>query len=331
MPFDDPPDAGQAIRRRGLVAGALALSALTACAPRAAPATIRIGFQKSGVLLLAKCRGGLEAALKAQGPVTAQWAQFVAGPPLIEALRAGAIDLGAVGDTPPILAQAAGADFVYAAALPNADAAEAVIAPESSPIRTVADLKGARVGFTRGSSSHLLVIEALKTAGLTLADIQPVYLTPPDGAGAFAKGAIDAWAVWDPFLALAQARGGVRVVVDRRSLSHSSSFILAWRPFAQRQPRLLAAALDFLASVAAWGVARPDAAAAIIAQQTGLAPAIALTVLRRAPLAIQPVTPPILARQQQAADLLNEAGFIPKPIAVAAAVWGGWKPSPTPL
>lgn len=312
--------------RRGLLAGLIAAPAVAACHPTAAVQTIRIGYQKNGVLLLARARRGLEEALKPLGPVKVEWIEFVAGPPLLEAMRAGAIDIGGVGDTPPIFAQSAGAPVVYAAAVPDADTAEAVITPAASPIRTLRDVQGARVGLTKGSSSHLLLIQALASVGLTMADVRPTYLAPPDAASAFASGSIDAWAIWDPYLAMAEQRAPTRTLVNRGGLPPSCAYLIAYRPFAERSPRLLAAVLDQLAKQSAWGNAHLAEAAAIIAARTGIPKDIAALCLKRAPLALKPVTPDIVARQQAAADIFHVQGFIPAPVVVRDAVWSGWRP-----
>jgi sulfonate transport system substrate-binding protein len=315
--------------RRHLLGMGLASGLLAACAKPTQTVHVRVGYQKSGVLLLAKARGGLEAALSPLGSVRVEWLEFVAGPPMLESMRAGAIDIGAVGDTPPIFAQAGGVPFVYAGAIPNADAAEAVIVPAASPIKAVADLRGVKVGLTKGSSSHLLLIEALKTANLTMTDIKPVFLAPPDAASAFAAGAIDAWAIWDPYLALAENRGPTRTLIDRGALPPSNSYILAYRPFAEKTPKVLSAVLDFLAAQSAWGNAHVADAAAIMASQTGLPVSIATQALRRAPLALTPVTAKVVERQQAAADLFSRQGFIPAPVTVADAVWSGWPGAPS--
>ena len=313
--------------RRQLLAGLMAAPAIAGCRPSAAAQTIRIGYQKNGVLLLARARGGLEAALKPLGPVKVEWIEFVAGPPLLEAMRAGAIDIGGVGDTPPIFAQSAGAPVVYAAAVPDADAAEAVIAPAASPIRTLLDIRGARVGLTKGSSSHLVLIQALASIGLTMADVRPIYLAPPDAASAFASGSIDAWAIWDPYLAMAEQRAPTRTLVNRGALPPSCAYLIAYRPFAERAPRLLAAVLDQLAAQSAWGNAHVDEAAGIIAARTGIPKDIAVLCLKRAPLALKPVTPDIVARQQAAADIFLAQSFIPAPVMGKDAVWTGWRPT----
>ncbi len=311
--------------RRRFIVGALGAGLAAACGPVYAAGKLRIGYQKGGVLLLAWARGGLEAALKPLGPITVEWMQFAAGPPLLEAMRAGAIDIGAVGDTPPIFAQSAGAPIVYAAAVPNADAAESVIVRAGSPIRTLSEIKGAKVGLTKGSSSHLLLLEALNSVGLTVADIRPAYLAPLDAASAFASGAIDAWAIWDPYLVMAEHRTPTRTLVNRGGLAPSSSFIVAYRPIAERSPKVLGAVLDFLAAESAWGDEHIDQAAQIISNQTGIAHDISILALQRAPLAVKPLTPAIVTRQQAAADLFHAQAFIPTRISVKDAVWSAWR------
>jgi len=313
--------------RRHMLGAGLAAALVGACAPKAAAIKIRIGYQKSGVLLLARARGGLEADLAALGPVSVEWNEFVAGPPMLEAMRAGAIDIGAVGDAPPIFAQSAGDPIVYAAAVPNADAAEAVIVPAASPIRSLHDLKGLKVGLTKGSSSHLLLLEALKSAGMTMADIKPIYLAPPDAASAFSSGDVDAWTIWDPYLALAQHRAPTRTLIDRGQLPPSNSFILAYGPFAEGSPKALSAVLDFLAAESSWGDAHVEDAAQILSARTGIPLDISEQTLRRAPLELRPLDAFAVTRQQAAADAFYAQGFIPAPIRVQSAVWTGWRPA----
>ena len=97
---------------------------------------------------------------------------------------------------------------------------------QNSDIRTLADLKGKRVGFTKGSSAHNVTVIALEKAGLGYGDIAPVYLSPPDAAAAFTRGSIDAWAVWDPYFAIGEKHGG-RILVEASALAKTNSFYLA--------------------------------------------------------------------------------------------------------
>ena len=126
-----------------------------------APKELRIGYQKYGTLVILKARGTLEKRLAGQG-VDVKWTEFPFGPPLLEAINVGSIDVGTVGESPPIFAQAAGADLVYVGNEPPAPAAEAIIVPKDSPIKAVAELKGKRVAVAEGSNANYLLITRVR-------------------------------------------------------------------------------------------------------------------------------------------------------------------------
>ena len=185
------------IGRRAL-AGA-ALSVLAGGARAAQP--LRIGYQKNGSLVILRRQATLEAALGPLG-VGVTWVEFSAGPPILEAMNAGAVDFAATGDTPPIFAQAAGVSFVYVGGQPVRGENQAIVTRADRPVAGLADLKGRRIAYTRGSSAQNVVVKALAKAGLTAGDVTSVLLQPPDALAAFRTGRVDAWAIWDPFLAM---------------------------------------------------------------------------------------------------------------------------------
>ena len=299
---------------------------LAACAPRTgAPTTINIGYQKNGVLLLAKSRGVVEALMR---PIKLNWVEFPSGPPLLEAMNAGAIDLGATGDTPPIFAQAAGSALQYVAYQPLTGEGEGLVVAPDSPIRRLAELRGKRVGFTKASSSHLLVVNALASAGLTLAEVQPVFLSPSDAASAFSRRALDAWGIWDPFLALVQRDQHARVLISGDRLPKTDAFYLASNAVIGRAPQALSRLLDALRAEAAWGQANRAELVKIVSNANGLPPDIVDTSLRRGRLGVEPLDHPALLRQQAAADTLQNIAVIPRKIRVAEAAWSGWRPKP---
>jgi sulfonate transport system substrate-binding protein len=259
------------MRRRELLIGSLsgvALVSLSRHARAAAenPRELRIGYQKNGVLVIARQQAVLQQQLAQRG-VELKWVEFTSGPPLLEAMNVGSIDLGQVGDTPPIFAQAAGAAIVYVAGQPITNGQGILVRPDSD-IRTLADLKGKRVGFTKGSSAHNVTVIALEKAGLGYGDIAPVYLSPPDAAAAFTRGSIDAWAVWDPYFAIGEKHGG-RILVEASALAKTNSFYLANRGFAARYPKLLSAVIDSLAETALWAENHRDQVAKALADVTG--------------------------------------------------------------
>jgi len=302
-----------------LFAAAAGVPLASRLAQAAAPAReIRIGYQKYGTLTLLKGRGTLEKRLAGKN-VTVRWTEFPAGPALLEGLNVGSIDFGTVGEAPPIFAQAAGADLVYVGNEPPSPASEAIVVPKASTLRGLADLKGRKIALNKGSNVHYLLVKALEKAGIAYADIQPVYLPPAEARAAFERGAVDAWAIWDPFLAAAEKQLGARVLADGRGLVANHQFYLAARPFAQQHGDLVRIAIDELASVDEWGRAHPQEVAAILASQTGLPlDAVALAASRYA-YGVKPVTPAVLKEQQNIADAFHKLKLIPKPIVVRDA------------
>jgi sulfonate transport system substrate-binding protein len=239
---------------------------------------------------------------------------------MLEAMNAGSIDFGQVGDTPPIFAQAAGARIVYVAGQPITNGQGILVKPDSA-IHSLPDLKGKRVGFTKGSSAHNVVVMALEKAGLQYTDITPVYLSPPDGAAAFARDAIDAWAVWDPFFAIGETRGGGRVLVNAHEIGKTNSFYIANRDFAQRSPQAVSAVIDVLVKTAEWAEAHRDQVGQALAQVTGVDLDIQTKAAQRSSFAIGKVTDDIVATQQAVADRFFRLGLIPRQIVVREAVW----------
>jgi NitT/TauT family transport system substrate-binding protein/sulfonate transport system substrate-binding protein len=317
------------LSRRKVLATVLAASAsAVALAPPslfAAPTEVRIGYQKNGVLYLAKETGQLEAALKAKG-LSVKWVEFSFGPPLLEALGAGSIDYGTTGDSPPIFAQAAGANLVYVAAQEAAGSGAAILVKDGSNINALSDLKGKKVGFAKASSSHNLTIAALEKAGLTYKDVEPVYLAPADGAAAFAKGAIDAWTIWDPFFAVAEAQPGTKVLAPAKGIVTQNSFFLANADFAKANPEIISAVNEGLAATARWAETHRKDVTAVFSKATGIAADIQQKAVDRTEFVIHPLRDPVIAEQQRIADRFLSLGLIPKQIAVKDIVWT-WKPA----
>jgi len=314
---------GPSRRTLGVLLGAAGLAASCAPKPRR-PDRLRIGYQKNGVLLSAKSRGVIDHALPG---ARVEWAFFPSGPPMLEAMAAGAVDFGATGDTPPIFAEAAGESLVYAAYQPLTGVGEGVVVPPGSPLVTGRDLKGKRIAVTKGSSAHLLLIRALRSVGLSWGDVTPVFLTPSDAAGAFGSGSIDAWSIWDPYLALAQKDQKARVLISGAALPRTDAFYLASAKLAHDAPDLLRDFLNALRVEAAWGETHQDEMVKIISDANHLPADVVLTSLRRGPLAVEPMTADAVARQQAGADTFADLKIIPAHIEIASAVWRDWKPA----
>src|SRR5438132_981425 len=277
---------------------------------------IRIGYQKYGKLVLLKSKGTLEDKLRAIG-YKVVWTEFPSGPPLLEALNVGSIDFGNTGEAPPIFAQAAGAPIQYVAYEPPAPKGEAILVPKDSKIASVADLKGRKVALNKGSNVHYLLVKALEKAGVKYSEIEPVFLAPADARAAFERGAVDAWVIWDPFQAAAEAATGARTLADGTGIVSNYQFYFASKKFFESDPKIVDLVLAQLSEVDDW--AKSDIHA--VAEQ--LAPAIGLTVpvveaaLKRQSYGIKPITDGVIADQQQVADAFFALGLIPKQIRIS--------------
>jgi len=312
-----------AMKRREFLKLSLGSAAVAALAREArAQASIkevRIGYQKNGVLVIARQQAALEKHFSSQG-IDVKWIEFSSGPPMLEAMNVGSVDYGAVGDSPPIFAQSAGAAIVYAAGQPITNG-QGILVPGNSPIRTIADLKGKRVGFTKGSSAHNVIVQTLEKTGLSYGDITPVYLTPPDAGPAFANGSIDAWSIWDPYFAIGETKQNGRILVNASEITKTNSFYIANRDFAKSQGAVLQQIIDVTSATAMWAEAHRDEVAKSLSAITGIPLDIQTVAANRSSFAVGPITDDIIATQQGVADRFFKLGLIPKPVVVREAVW----------
>jgi sulfonate transport system substrate-binding protein len=277
---------------------------------------VRIGFQKYGKLVLLKSKGTLEDKLKAAG-YRVVWTEFPSGPPLLEALNVGAIDFGNTGEAPPIFAQAAGAPIQYVAYEPPAPKGEAILVPKDSKLNSVADLRGKKVALNKGSNVHYLLVKALEQAGVKYSEIEPVFLAPADARAAFERGAVDAWVIWDPFQAAAEAATGARTLADGTGIVSNYQFYFASKKFLESDPKVVDLVLAQLNEVDDWAKGDIHAVAEQLAPAIGLPVAVVEVALRRQAYGIKPITDGVVADQQQVADTFFALGLIPKAITVS--------------
>ncbi|MBE9208212.1 sulfonate ABC transporter substrate-binding protein [Nostoc sp. LEGE 06077] len=278
---------------------------------------VHLGYQSSGDLV--RLKGVIEKRLQPLG-VTVDWAQFAAGPQLMEAMNVGRVDIGSVGETPPIFAQAAGTELVYIASnKPGTGQNSGIIVPKDSPIKTLADLKGKKVVFQKGSASHYLLIKALEEVGLKYSDIQPISLPPTEARAAFIQGKIEAWVTWDPYLASAQKVANARVLRNASGIATQGGYYMASRKFATENPELVRVILEEINNVGKWAEQNTAEVVKITAPHLKLDEDILTTMIKRRTYGLRPITPEIMEGQQKIADLFAQEKVIPKPIDVKAA------------
>jgi len=281
---------------------------------------LRIGYQKYGTLILLKASGELEKRLAPLG-VKVTWSEFPAGPQLLEGLNVGSVDFGTTGETPPIFAQAANAKITYIGYEPPAPKGEAIVVPSNSDIKTVADLKGKKVVLNKGSNVHYLLVKALENAGLKYSDVETVFLAPADARAAFERGSVDAWVIWDPFLAAAETSIGAKILKDGTNTVNNHQFYLAEESYAAKRPDVIAAVFDELRKINDWAIAKPSEAAKALQPVTGLDYTTLEKSIQRGGFGISYLNDKVIAEQQKIADTFYDLKLIPKKLDIKSVVW----------
>jgi sulfonate transport system substrate-binding protein len=313
-------------RRRFLFGVAGFAGALAAQTARATSISeLRVGYQKTAILLVVKAQKLLESRFAASG-VAVKWVEFAFGPPLLEAVNAGAVDYGYTGDAPPIFAQAARAKIAYAAVIPTRGYGQAIVTPADSSVKTLSDLKGKKIGVAKGSSAHNLLVSALESERIAWSDINPVYLAPADAASAFGRGAIDAWSIWDPFYAIAELKQKARALPIDPNATIQNSYFLVNRDFLDQHPDVVTAINEEVAKATQWATAHRDQVATLFSEASGVDLAAQTRAVDRVEFSFSPMTDKVIAEQQAVADRFQRLGLIPAPIVVRDIVWF-WKQS----
>ncbi len=295
--------------------------ALSAAPVFAQDKQVRVGFQKYGTLVLLKSTGLLEKKLSPLGYDVA-WSEFAAGPQMLEALNAGAIDVAQTGEAPPIFAQAASPRLTYIAFEPPSPKGEAILVPKDSPIQSLGELKGKKIALNKGSNVHYLLVRALESVELAYDEVEQVFLAPADARAAFSSGSVDAWAVWDPFQASAEQTLGARELANAEGLAPNYQFYLGDRSFVEGSPEAVQTIIEAVSETGDWIKANPDVAAAELAPSTGIPVDALKLAIGRQSFGVAPLTEQVIADQQAVADVFHALGLLPSPIDVTKAVVG---------
>nr|WP_228047205.1 ABC transporter substrate-binding protein [Saccharopolyspora sp. HNM0983] len=298
--------------------------ALTACGevttgPTRAPVPPPVPAEQLSdvVLQVGDQKGNQRSMLAAAGlldtPYEIEWSTFTSGPPLVEAVSAGAVDVGGVGNTPPLFGAAASAKIKAVSASEQNSATDALLVPAGSPLRSVQDLRGKTVALAKGSSAHGNVLNMLSRAGLEPDDVDLSFMQPAEAFSAFTQGQVDAWAVWDPYTAQAELEADVRVLADGRGTANGYEFTVA-AVESLGDPRKNAAIADFVARIARaeqHNTANPEERAREWAADTGLPIEVTRRAAERRHRLPVPMDGELVRSQQQLARAFLDARVLP--------------------
>ncbi|MDZ7959223.1 MAG: aliphatic sulfonate ABC transporter substrate-binding protein [Aulosira sp. DedQUE10] len=277
---------------------------------------LHMGYQQAGDLV--RVTKVLEKRLEPLG-VKVEWAQFAQGPQLMEAMNVGKIDLGNVGETPPIFAQAAGAQIAYVVGRRSDGRKSAIAVPPDSPIKSVKDIKGQKVVFQKASASHYFILRALEDAGLKYSDIQVLSIPNVEASSAFLEGKIPVWVTGDPHLARAERLGKARIIRNSQGLDSPGGYYIGTKQFAIDNPELLRIAIEEIDKIERWAEAHPKETAKLIAPYQKLPPDVMDLVISRRGYGLRAMSPDLINEQQRIADYFYKNGLIPKPINIKEA------------
>ncbi|MEH7389343.1 aliphatic sulfonate ABC transporter substrate-binding protein [Bacillus sp. JJ1474] len=282
---------------------------------------IRLGYQKGNTLNILKESGFLEKKLKDEG-YEIEWKEFNGGGPLLEALFTGNIDFGHASDGATIFAQAGNKPFVYVGAdLPNPEGV-GVLVHKDSEIKSITDLKGKRIGVSKGGNHHYLTILALKEAGISLDDVEWVYLSDAaQGRTAFETKKLDAFATYDPFLA------GTEIQLDTINLTEGKdygypnrTFYVANIKFNEANPELVNEIIEAIDESDEWANKNKPEVVTLVSKMLGIEEEIIDRATARRDYNAENINQEIIDAQQKQADVYHEIGLIPEKIDVSQNV-----------
>lgn len=294
------------MNRRQLLVTGIAFAGLTACAETGGgQPVLKVGSQRGGTKAVLIASGALEGA-----PYKIDWSEFPAAAPLLEAVSAGAVDLGEAGDAPFLFAYAGGAKIKAVQAGRSGGSATAILVSKDSPIRTPAYLRGKKIATGRGSIGHYLLLVVLEKAGLKPTDVSIAYLNPGDAKAAFTAGSIDAWVTWGSYVALARLHDAARILIDGEGLLGGFGYEAASeKAIAQKRPQIE----DFLKRLAKarrWAADNPDAFGKVLAKETGLSEEVALYTVRQYRILPAPLGDEAVREARAVLDRFRSAGTV---------------------
>jgi sulfonate transport system substrate-binding protein len=290
----------------------------TSSAVNLSSVTLNIGDQKgTGAQALLTAAGLLDTL-----PFHANWSDFTSGPPMLQAMSSGSVDVGGVGDAPPVFAASGGEGIEIVGARTTNGDQDAVVVPKNSPITSIGELKGKKIAYGSGSSANYNLLTVLTKAGLTTKDVTLVNLQPAEALAAFTTGSVQAWDIWPPYVQQVVAQDGARVLATGSAYGSAYSFEVASKS-AIADPAKAAAIKSYLTTLNKaylWAATHPSAWATAWGKATGLPDSVMNAAAKVEATTPVPVTSAITSSEQNLVDQFFAAGLIPAKVDISQYV-----------
>ena len=187
------------------------------------PITIKVGYMNNYGSLWSVLTAEQMGYMEEQG-ITLELSSFADGPTIISAMESGSIDIGYIGDGAHKLCAAGNAEIIALSHVSNGDA---VIGGPN--VTSLEDLAGKTVAYSAGTSSEVILTNALNSVGLTMDDINAMNMDSSAIVTAMMTGDVDACALWSPeSLTVLEQVGGTTKLADNMTFSDTSISLASW-------------------------------------------------------------------------------------------------------
>ncbi len=274
---------------------------------------VTIGYQKGDPVDVSKSRGVLVKKMKALG-YRIVFKEFSDGSSEMQALVSGSINYARTGDTPPITATS---NITYLAAGAKRANGSGILVKANSGITKLSDLKGKKVAYTQGTSSHYLLLQALSKAKFSNSDIKWVNMKQPDAAIAFSKGKVDAWVTWDPYTAQGQVQQKAQLLVDGQGLSNNRDFLISTQSYAKKHQEINKYLVKYVGEDMKWANKHPNKLVTLLSKKLHMKQAVVQKMVDRRDWTMSPLSKSVIADEQKIADVFYANDLIKKQIKVS--------------
>jgi sulfonate transport system substrate-binding protein len=280
--------------------------------------TLSVGDQKgTGAQALLQAAGLLKSL-----PFKVNWTDFVAGVPMLEAMASGSVDIGGVGDSPPVFAASGGEGVEIVGARETKGDQDALLVPKSSAVTSISQLRGKKIAVSVGSSASYHLISTLQKNGLSTKDVTIVNLPPAEALAAFTSGSVDAWDVWPPYAQQVEVENNARVLTVAGSYGSPYSFQVASKS-ALADPSKAAAIKVYLTELNkayVWAAQHPSSWGTTWSAASGLPAKITNPAAVASETTPIPITGSIISSEQSLADTFYTAGMVPAKVSMSGYI-----------